>query len=141
MPDLDAPPPNTLTEQQMLESNTYEAHVWHAGRAIARDEISLAMAHLRLANELQDAIAHRAERFQVEQAGKAAWRDATPEARAQAINALSNLALVPVVGSTRDEQPICECDDCQPDRSAHRRAKIIALDIRARTEHERTSGS
>lgn len=103
-------PPHDLTEEQMLEANTYEGHIWHAQRAIAREELVLAITHLRLAIELQEAIATRGERALVERAGRDAWQKASPAAREQALDRLNamlreNTVNVPMVGQTRAERP------------------------------------
>lgn len=103
-------PPHDLTEEQMLEANTYEGHIWHAQRAIAREELTLAITHLRLSIELQEAIAARGERALVERAGRDAWQKASPAAREQALDRLNtmlreNTVNVPMVGQTRAERP------------------------------------
>lgn len=94
----------------ILEANTYEAHAWLAHRAIDAEELTLAITHLRLAIELEEAIIARGDRALVERAGRDAWQKASSGAREQALGRLDtmlreNTVNVPLVGQTRDERP------------------------------------
>lgn len=66
----------------ILDANTFEAHIWLAQRALDAEELNLASAHIRLARELQNAVANRAMRAREVRNAARAWNASSEQRRA-----------------------------------------------------------